>query len=657
VKSIFLLIVFFYSQLLASSPINLTNESVNIQDFDLEYIPSENELFDLNRLQKQNFIPQTNRISLGKDNTSVWIKFKVYNTTDKEKKVYLHNELGYMANQLDYYELSNSKITNSYRINFQKAQYPQDKVFGSDIRFDISLQAYEVKDIYIYLRMDVMLFTYFTIYDEKNSLERLSKKNGLEHVILGMMIALSLYHFILYLSTKYKAYIFYTLYLVSATIWEAQISGMLSNNFNFYFQPQNELLLLSVVLIPIFLVYFAKTIFNTAKKYKTENVFLNLVIIVQMFALVIAIFHVNTALSLMTDTYILMFTILFFVTFSIMKKGNKLAPIFLIANSIFAIFTLITDLYYMGVLQYTRFVYISATIGILIEAIMLALIISYRIKLYQVNEIEKVQELTKQSEMESMNKLLQARVEKQLKTSREKDKILFQQTKMVSMGEMLQNIAHQWRQPLAEVNASVLVIDNILYEKYNDDASIQKELSSIERLTSYMSKTIDSFREFFDNQKEITHFFIKDSLNNALSILERTFETNGIVVEVNIKDEYMIETYDNELQQVLLVLLNNAKDAFISNKTIHPRVFIDVQAFDDKYRISVCDNAGGIDYAIIDRIFEPYFTTKQKSQGTGLGLYISRMIIEDNMNGQLNVKNTIDGVCFNIILNKKLINE
>ena len=311
----------------------------------------------------------------------------------------------------------------------------------------------------------------------------------------------------------------------------------------------------------------------------------------------------------------------------------------------------------MGILQYTHFTYMSATIGILIEAVMLALIISYRLKLYQLNEIEKAQELTKQNEMERMNKLLQARVEKQLKISREKDKILFQQSKMVSMGEMLQNIAHQWRQPLAEVNACVLVIDNIIYEKYNDDTSIQKELSSIERLTSYMSKTIDSFREFFDNKKEITNFSINSSLNNALTILERTFEENNIVVELTLNDEYMIETYENELQQVLLVLLNNAKDAFIINQIQNPRILIQVQAFKNQYRISICDNAGGIDYAIVDKIFEPYFTTKQKSQGTGLGLYISRMIIEDNMNGQLNVKNNLNGACFNIILNKRLLNE
>lgn len=652
-KKIFLLILFFSTFVSASSIIKITNEPLNIQKFTLEYFVDTNDTFNLTKLQKQNFKPKTSKFSLGKIDTNVWIRFKLHNTTDNTKKIYLHNELAYMASQIDFYDIKNSQEINSYKMNFQKDIYPKDKMFGTDAVFNLSIQADETREVYLFVRMDAALFTNFTIYDEKHSILRLSNKNNYINIILGMMVALFLYHLMLYFSTGYKEYIFYTLYLLSTAVRDSQILGTLAN-FGLYFSFFNEYLLLSFVFIPLFLVLFAKTIFNTAQNYKTENFFLNFAIFIQIIAIMIGVFDVHLVLKLMTNIYMIIVSILFLTTFSIIRKGNKLAIIFLIANSLFAIFTLFTDFYYMGILQYTPLIYASASIGILIEAILLAFIISYRLKQFQKNEIKRVQEFAKQNEIQNMNTMLQIRVEKELQKSREKDKILFQQTKMVSMGEMLQNIAHQWRQPLAEVNASVLVIDNIIYEKYNNDDDIQKELNSIEKLTAYMSKTIDSFREFFDNKKELSSFSIKDSLSNALVILEKTFANNGIVIEIKTKDDYKIETYENEFQQVLLILLNNAKDAFIANKTQHPRIFIDVQSFEDRYRISICDNAGGIDYAIIDKIFDPYFTTKQKSQGTGLGLYISKIIIEDNMNGTINVKNIADGICFNILLKKEV---
>ncbi len=229
---------------------------------------------------------------------------------------------------------------------------------------------------------------------------------------------------------------------------------------------------------------------------------------------------------------------------------------------------------------------------------------------------------------------------------------------MISMGEMIGNIAHQWRQPLAEVNASVSAIDNIIYEKYSNDKEIDKELLNIENLTSFMSKTIDSFKNYFEQSKEAKEFSLRSSIYDSIIILGKGLENNNIIINIDIEDEFLYIGYENDFQQVILILLNKAKEALLINKILNPKVNIKISSSEQEYRISICDNAGGIKNATIDKIFDPYFTTKEKTQGTGLGLYISKMIIEDKMHGTINARNIVDGACFNIILkSEKLLNE
>lgn len=228
--------------------------------------------------------------------------------------------------------------------------------------------------------------------------------------------------------------------------------------------------------------------------------------------------------------------------------------------------------------------------------------------------------------------------------------MLFEQSKFISMGEMMENIAHQWRQPLSQINSSVLVIDDVLHEKNFKDSVIEEKLLEIESLTKYMSNTINDFKNFFDQNKKYETFSIQELVEKSVYIVKGTFKAHNIEIRNDIEGRYEYLGAQNELQQVIVVILNNAKDAFLSRNISDPKVSIDVRSISKEYHISICDNAGGIDENIMDKIFNPYFTTKHKSQGTGLGLYISKKIIEQNMYGRLEVNNTKNGACFNIIL-------
>ncbi len=231
---------------------------------------------------------------------------------------------------------------------------------------------------------------------------------------------------------------------------------------------------------------------------------------------------------------------------------------------------------------------------------------------------------------------------------KQKNSHLIQQSKMAAMGEMIQNIAHQWRQPLSQVNSAVLLVDGILDQKGLHDELIEAKLTEIEELTKYMSTTINDFKDFFVQEKKVVSFVLSDIVKKAVTIASSSLRHHDIELELKVDEEIILNGYPNELQQVVLVLINNAKDALLGRETADPKIVITIERYEDNVWTTVCDNAGGIDESIINKVFDPYFTTKHQAQGTGLGLYISKMIIQDSMNGMLEVQNSREGACFTI---------
>ena len=238
----------------------------------------------------------------------------------------------------------------------------------------------------------------------------------------------------------------------------------------------------------------------------------------------------------------------------------------------------------------------------------------------------------------------------ELEKSRDKDKMIFHQSKLAAMGEMIENITHQWRQPLSQVNSAVLIIDDTLEEKGIKNEVIEEKLLEIESLTKYMSNTINDFKNFFDENKIKYDFIIEDILDKAIEVLDTKLKANDIKILSGIKTEHKCFTYPNELQQVFLIILNNAIDAIQTNNKKSSKIKIEVEKIDNYNYIRICDNAGGMSKEIEDKIFEPYYTTKHKTQGTGLGLYIAKIIIEDSLGGELSLQNKSTGVCFIIKL-------
>jgi PAS domain S-box-containing protein len=234
---------------------------------------------------------------------------------------------------------------------------------------------------------------------------------------------------------------------------------------------------------------------------------------------------------------------------------------------------------------------------------------------------------------------------------KEKERMLFQQSKMASMGEMLGNIAHQWRQPLSVISVAAGAVKlGHEYEGTYGEKEIIEFLDSINNSTQYLSETIDDFRNFFTQDIENKDFDCVNAINKTLKLLSSDFKYKEINIIFRRVDSDNIFASENEFKQVMMNILNNAKYVLLEKVLTEEKyIFIDVYVENSDINIDILDNAGGIDENIIDKIFEPYFTTKHKSIGTGIGLYMVEEILTKHMNGEITVTNedfTYENICY-----------
>lgn len=254
----------------------------------------------------------------------------------------------------------------------------------------------------------------------------------------------------------------------------------------------------------------------------------------------------------------------------------------------------------------------------------------------------------KRRELEELNKSLEKRIVQAVDDLRSKDQMMIIQDRRAVMGEMISNIAHQWRQPL---NTLGLVVQQA--PLFYDSSEFSREFletntAKAMELIQHMSQTIDDFRNFFRADKEMVTFGVNQVIEKVISFVEKSFMDQQISIVFEAKGDPEVNGYPNEYSQVMLNILMNARDALVNHDFAGATISILSFAEGDKTVVTIGDNAGGIADEILDKIFDPYFTTKGPDKGTGIGLFMSKTIIEKNMGGSLTVQNTGNGAEFRI---------
>ena len=418
--------------------------------------------------------------------------------------------------------------------------------------------------------------------------------------LFGLIFMTALYNGALYLYNREKSFLYYMLmqiFMVGVLIYQTDIiqiyvMGNVENEeiaIFFYF------ILVEVAII--FILYFIREFLETKRYLPFHDKILHYIIVFAWVDLVL--FFIPIMLILQIYSFVLLYVVV--VAWLRFRKGYRPALFFLFGWSALMVGVFISDFF-----PDNSLVIDSVVIGSTIEALFLAIAISYKMR-----EIKNEKE--------------------------EQKELLVHQSKLASMGEMLGNIAHQWRQPLTRMGYILMNIESKdrenRHKKKLEEASLQLE---------FMSQTIDDFRDFYRPKKEKESFGLVEETQKVIALLN----LNEIEVELKAKEEITIVNYKNEYKQVILNLLVNAKDVLLQRAISSPKITIEVN---QKY-LSISDNAGGIELENIQKVFEPYFSTKR--DGLGIGLYMSKTIIEKNMGGKIEVENSEQGALFRFLFTK-----
>ncbi len=427
-------------------------------------------------------------------------------------------------------------------------------------------------------------------------------------ITFGILIMTIAYTLIRYIYSKEIFYISYCFMQIFSLVYIIAYSKLYQIS---YFVQEFSLVLASVFAVIFAVNYYEGKFLPKVSNYKELilNTFLLNVVILTAFYHYILFEYLP---------YTIIYAILFISIIFNLKQGFKPTLIYVIGWSVFCIVLFIFDFKnrYIGLGYFDLVLVVFA-----LEAMLFTISIAY-----------KYNDLKKQN--------------------KEFEKMILQQSKFVKSGEMIANITHQFRQPLNNISYILINLKKRFESEKLDKIFFDKKVNQANEQVSFLSKTIDDFKEFYLQEKEKDDFLVKDSIQNALTILNPDLQKDNINLNLKFEtfEDIKIFGVKNELSQVILSLVSNSIDA-LKNRH-NPKISINVVSSSAEVIIEILDNAGGIKAKNLKKIFEPYFSTKE--EGTGIGLYLSKIIIEESFGGKLQVQNVKDGAKFSIFIEKAI---
>jgi signal transduction histidine kinase len=527
------------------------------------------------------------------DNVTYWLKVDLGTTFPSGRFVYSYADADFIDNTiLPSQQLEKFVLDGVQNMKFTYTQGVDTQIYY----FKLVPKHYRIPFRFIYVS------TPATFYDFIAKSSHIQLILGL---ILGLIVMAGIYNAAMYYYNRDKAFLYYALLQLFMALLLYDYSGAnLWDETSFFCRNLSYQSIVSL-LASLFASYFTIAFLETKKYLPKVDTLLRWGIVIIISDMLISLFY----RSLLIEYYLLPFLMLPFLYagYKRMRQGYKPARFYL------AGWTALTLAVFLNIFQigYEALLIDPLYIGTATEAILFSLALSYKIRL-----VHKEKEAQKE--------------------------LLVHQSKLASMGEMIGNIAHQWRQPLTHLGYTLMNIGEAQKHGELDDATLNKKIDEANTQLHFMSQTIDDFKEFYAPHKEKEDFSLTVATQETLEIMKNTLKQNNIETQIIVKEESTIYNYKNEYKQVLLNLLSNAKDVLTQRDIPSAHIYITI----DKKSVTVEDSAGGIEKDVMKRIFEPYFTTKESN--SGIGLYMSKMIVEKNMGGTLLAKNSGKGALFTI---------
>ncbi len=553
--------------------------------------------------------------NFGYTKSTFWIKIKLVNNTQISSKQAIYFTYA-LLDYIDIYELQNAALVLKRQVGDLR-EFKNDG-FTADPTYFTDLLPNESKIFYIKIRTQGSMNINIEVSDYEKYVNSNISKYQILMFYFGAVLIMLLYNFSLYMYIKDKGYLYYVLFHLDYMLFSISFNGIsflylwpnmpYINNF-----AVPILISTGSMFAVLFAIEFLDIKKNTIKVYRWLKYLAWLNILATIIAFVISYQYAIIIISLMSFISVIAILAASFHAQFLSKNPN--AKFFTIAWGFLLVGIFIVNAKSAGFISVNIFTSYAAFIGAFIELTLLSSALAYRYK-QQNEEIAK------------------------------KDIALIRQSRLASMGEMLENIAHQWRQPLHRISLSLSIIDTLLKRDKLDRNMIEKKLKGSEENLQYMSNTIDDFTNYFSINKIQENFKIYDVIKNAQSLLESRLRGIKIILPNNI--DISLKSFKNEYLQVILVILNNSIDNFKNKEIKDPMIKISIIDTKGSVYLDISDNGKGISKENIDRIFDPYFTTKFKEEGTGIGLYMAKMLVEQSMNGELSVVSDGTGVTFRI---------
>jgi signal transduction histidine kinase len=602
----FFLLVLFYAMPLFSLDVSLSKSPVYKEIQTAYYFKDIHEAIE----NKEHFqtIKHYVRLLNSQSHEGLWIKIPLINNNNHSlKRVFMTK---WERVELELFLVKEGKVIFSQYL-FNEEYLKQSEPFTVPFQKNI--------DFYIHVKSKQFLSQFFYMYFVEDTLAAkfiIATEKLYHHgLFFGILLTMTLYSFFMYFSIAERGYLFLGFYQLSVLI----ATSDLRQYFLLLLEKMPlfaDFLLRGVLgyLMMFLSILFTKEFLNTKQEMPRFNLFLNI--------LMIFLLSISAIESNMDYTAFLYLIYVFSGIYVFLHKKNVMALLYTLGFLGFPLYLIFSNLAILFNIEFYFEYHYAKQIFTCIESFALTMALYFKIRTI-------VHEKT-------------VAKEKALKS----EALLLEQSRFASMGEMLASIAHQWRQPLSHLNMIMANLQLAFEHNQLDKNYMQKKTEEVDKQLKYMSSTVEGFSGFFATKNKKETFHLEEVIEYTLSLLESRLKKENISVKINVKEDTVYKNYKNELIQVLTIILNNAIDALVSNKTLEPNI----EVFIVKGCIVIEDNAGGIKESIVSKIFNPYFTTKHKAQGTGLGLYMAKTIVNNWIKGRLEVKNTQKGAAFSVIL-------